>query len=89
MKLSEKIRELAPFGVTNRQMLDEWADEVARREAELAECKEENDALREYVELTQSKWEWFESEDGIVTVKYPWAIQERLREIALLTEEDK
>jgi len=56
---------------------------------EHAALKRENEMLREFVELTQSKWEEFGCDDGVVTVKYPWAIQERMREIALLIEEQE
>ena len=74
----------------------ELKDEIRRHEKvfqfsaeRIAALKGENEALREFVELTQSKWEEFGCDDGIVTVKYPWAIQERMREIALLTAEEQ
>lgn len=56
-------------------------------QAENAALKRENEQLRKFVELTQTKWEEFGCDDGIVTVKYPWTIQERMREIALLAQE--
>ena len=65
------------------------AGEILTMLNEHAALKRENEMLREFVELTQSKWEEFGCDDGIVTVKYPWAIQERMREIALLIEEQE
>ena len=49
---------------------------------ELVQLEAENEALREFVEIAQSEWEEFGSSDGIVTVKYPWAVQEKMRELA-------
>ncbi len=89
MKLSEilhdRVRRWKPVRLME---VNDWSLRAKDEEKKVAQLEAENKALREYVELTQSKWEEFGCEDGIVTVKYPWAIQERLRELALLTDEN-
>jgi len=89
----EDVGELEKENTALKRELKYWKDahsvlsEVTyNRNAAL---KRENEMLREFVELTQSKWEEFGCDDGVVTVKYPWAIQERMREIALLIEEQE
>ena len=50
-------------------------DDVVERLNQLEE------RLEEIVHLVQSKWEEFGCDDGVVTIKYPWAIHKRMREL--------
>jgi len=68
--LNERIHKLAPFGVTSRRMLNEWADEAAKllqavndKDQELFESQELvanlADALKAVVEWDKKEMTFF------------------------------
>ena len=76
MKLSERTRKTARAMEASASVWDNW--EVERWD----KLADEIAQLEEFVHLVQSQWEEFGCDDGVVTVKYPWAVQERMRELA-------
>ena len=76
MKLSERMRKTPIYDIA----LDKHVGfEVS--EEELVEVAQLEERLEEIVHLVQSKWEEFGCDEGVVTIKYPWAIHERMREL--------
>ena len=63
MKLSEQIRKLAPFGVTSKRMLNEWADEAAKLSQAVNDKDTELFESQELVEELLEALEWYVNND--------------------------